>query len=111
MTSTHRSYFDEMYRQDPDPWGFDSRQYERRKYALTMASLPRARYESAYEPGCSNGALTEQLAQRCTQLVATDIVPEVVDRARRRLRHMPHVQVDLRSIPSEWPALRPGGTE
>jgi hypothetical protein len=104
MTSTNRSYFDEMYRADPDPWGFESSDYEKRKYALTMACLPRAHYESAYEPGCSIGVLTEQLSHRCHELIATDIVPEVVERATHRLRTMPHVDVELRAIPEEWPA-------
>jgi trans-aconitate methyltransferase len=103
MTSTHRSYFEEMYRRDRDPWGFESSDYERRKYALTMASLPRTHYESAYEPGCSIGVLTEQLAHRCDKLTATDIVPEVVERARRRLLGMASVQVELGAIPEQWP--------
>jgi trans-aconitate methyltransferase len=103
MTSTHRSYFDEMYRHDPDPWGFESSDYEKRKYALTMACLPQASYESAYEPGCSIGILTEQLALRCANLTATDIVPDVVERARKRLNRMPHVGVELHAIPDEWP--------
>ena len=33
-------YFDRLYAADPDPWGFTSRWYEQRKYALTVAALP-----------------------------------------------------------------------
>ena len=65
MTSTSRSYFEQMYRDHPDPWEFESSLYEQRKYAVTVASLPRSRYRSAYEPGCSIGVLTELLATRC----------------------------------------------
>jgi 2-polyprenyl-3-methyl-5-hydroxy-6-metoxy-1,4-benzoquinol methylase len=68
-----------------------------------MASLPRAHYESAYEPGCSIGVLSEQLAQRCRKLIASDIVPELVERSTLRLQTLPHVAVELRAIPEQWP--------
>jgi hypothetical protein len=104
MTSTNRSYFEEMYGRDPDPWGFASSEYESRKYALTVASLPRPRYLNAFEPGCSIGVLTEQLAPRCARLVATDFIPSAVRVAQQRVAHAPHVEVELRAIPGEWPA-------
>jgi len=103
MTSTDRRYFDDMYDGNADPWGFASRDYERRKYVLTMASLPRARYSSAFEPGCSIGVLTEMLAARCDQLLATDIVPDAVRRAQERLDGHPQVTVEVRAIPENWP--------
>ncbi len=48
MTSTSRAYFERMYRDSVDPWDFESSAYEQRKYAVTVASLPRPRYRSAY---------------------------------------------------------------
>jgi trans-aconitate methyltransferase len=106
MASTDRRYFDEQYATDPDPWGFESRWYERRKYELTMAALPSPRYRSAFEPGCSVGVLSAMLAQRCDRLLATDIVPAVVERAAARLQDAPHVEVELRAIPESWPEGR-----
>lgn len=103
MTSTDRSYFEEMYREESDPWGFETSPYERRKYALTIASLPRERYASAYEPGCSIGVLTEMLAQRCDRLLSTDIIPAAVQRASERLATAPHVSVEVRTTPEQWP--------
>ncbi len=32
-------YFEAQYATDPDPWGFETAWYERRKYALTMAAF------------------------------------------------------------------------
>jgi SAM-dependent methyltransferase len=104
MTSTDRHYFEQMYGRDPDPWGFASSEYERRKYALTVASLPRPCYRSAFEPGCSIGVLTELLAARCNRLVATDFMPSAIRLAQQRLAHAPHVEVEQRTIPGEWPA-------
>jgi hypothetical protein len=103
MISTNRSYFDEMYEGDTDPWDFESSTYEQRKYALTMASLPRMRYGSAFEPGCSIGVLTEMLAARCDRLVASDIVTAALTRARQRVDALSHVAVEQRAIPEDWP--------
>lgn len=69
-----------------------SRFYERRKYALTLAALPRAHYRRAFEPGCANGALSELLAERCDELFCCDLVEATVERARQRLRPFAHVR-------------------
>lgn len=98
-----RSYFESMYRHDSDPWGFDTRFYEQRKYALTVAALTRPLYRSAFEPGCANGALTELLAPRCERLTACDLVDETVDRARERLGSCDHVEVVCDDFPAFWP--------
>ena len=92
-----------MYEGDADPWGFESSAYEQRKYAVTMASLPRRHYGSVFEPGCSIGVLTEMLATRCDRLLATDVVPAALDRARSRLAALRHVTLEQRAIPEEWP--------
>lgn len=98
-----RSYFDELYQSDPDPWQFESSWYEQRKYELTMAALPERRYRSGFEPGCSIGVLSSLLAERCDRLLATDIVPDVVQRAQHRCRTFSGVRVELRAIPEAWP--------
>jgi len=98
VTSTGRSYFEEMYHDSDDPWGFETSPYEQRKYAVTVASLPRVRYRSAYEPGCSIGILTELLATRCDRL------PSALQHAETRLRKKTHVWLDDRSIPEQWPS-------
>ena len=53
---------DRVHRERPDPWQVDS-PYERRKRALTLASLPREHYGRILEVGCSVGALAVDLAQ------------------------------------------------
>jgi SAM-dependent methyltransferase len=103
VTNTDRRYFEEIYASDPDPWGFQSRWYEQRKYALTMAALPEARYRSAFEPGCSIGVLSALLAPRCDQLIATEIIPSALAQARQRLAPYPHVRLSEEAIPAHWP--------
>lgn len=101
--SHHVDYFRRRYDGNADPWGFDHRWYERRKFALTVASLPRPHYERGYEPGCANGALTELLAPRCDELIADELMPEAAARATERLRSTEHVTVRCATFPSGWP--------
>ncbi len=101
--SHRRSYFEEQYEHHDDPWGFDSTWYERRKYACTLAALPAARYRRGVEAGCANGALTEGLAARCDALIAFDLIPTAVERARARLSRQTHVTLDVGELPGYWP--------
>jgi SAM-dependent methyltransferase len=96
-------YFEKLYADSADPYGFTSRWYEERKYALSLAMLPRRRYADAFEPACSIGVLTALLAGRCDRLVAWDVSAEAVRRARERA---PGATVEQRAIPADWP----GGT-
>lgn len=95
-------YFERMYAADPDPWGFTSRWYEQRKYALTLAALPDQTYGTALEVGCSVGVLTAALAGRCQQLVALDASARALSAARQRVP--PSVQLVLGAVPDGWPA-------
>ena len=96
-------YFDRIYAEDPDPWGFATRWYEQRKYALTLAALPRERYDSAFEPGCSIGVLTARLAPRCGRLLAVDGAERALKTARTRVGGQPHVTVRQARVPVWWP--------
>jgi hypothetical protein len=62
-----------MYEHANDPWGFADRWYEERKRAITLAALPDRRYRTAFEPGCSIGVLTADLAHRCDFILAGDV--------------------------------------
>lgn len=83
--------FDAMYAADVDPWHVLSSWYEQRKLAVLMASLPRASYGSAWEPGCGPGFTSVALAARVGLLTASDSSSVAIDMARRRCRHLPNV--------------------
>ncbi|GAB2837859.1 methyltransferase [Streptomyces daliensis] len=105
--NTPAAYFADMYERADDPWGLAERWYERRKYALTVAALPRRAYRSAFEPACSVGVLSALLAERCARLLCCDRSERAVDAARRRLAPFhPHVRVERRVLPEEWPRER-----
>jgi SAM-dependent methyltransferase len=96
-------HFRERYRASPDPYKLAERWYEARKYALTVALLPRERYGTAFEPGCSIGVLTERLSSRCDSLLACDAIPDAVAAAQSRTAGRPGVRVEQRVVPGEWP--------
>ncbi|QKV94922.1 methyltransferase domain-containing protein [Streptomyces sp. NA02950] len=101
-----REYFDRRYTQDPDPWGLATKWYERRKYALTIASLPRARYRNCFEPGCAIGELTRLLAPRCARLLAVDFAEGALEQARSAVREFEHVEVKRSKLPEQLPSDR-----
>ncbi|MFF4818882.1 SAM-dependent methyltransferase [Kitasatospora sp. NPDC001309] len=92
-----------MYAERDDPWQLADRWYEQRKYALTVAALPRPAYRSAFEPGCSVGVLSALLAGRCRALLSCDREDRALAQARARLAHLPHVRVEHRLLPEDWP--------
>lgn len=96
-------HFDGLYADSNDPWRFRTSWYERRKYALTVAALPRERYKSGFEPGCSIGLMTTALASRCDRLVAVDSSQRAVDLTRATLVNEPHVTVERAVLPEGTP--------
>lgn len=98
------SYFDALYARERDPWRFETSDYEELKYRATLDALPRPRYRRALEIGCSIGVLTEQLAQRCDDLIALEPAERALDVARARCRHLPHVSFECASAPQAWVA-------
>ncbi|MFO7690455.1 MAG: class I SAM-dependent methyltransferase, partial [Cryobacterium sp.] len=97
-------FFDSFYAAERDPWGCETRWYERRKHALTLAAVPRARFSSALELGCSIGVFTEMLVTRCDTVLAVDISVEPLRIASARLAGHPEVVFERHNIPSDWPA-------
>jgi LmbE family N-acetylglucosaminyl deacetylase/SAM-dependent methyltransferase len=96
-------FFDEFYAGSTDPWGFETRWYEARKRAVTLAALPLERYGATLELGCSIGVLSRELAERSDTLLATDINEQAIAVARERLKGLPGVVVERRTLPAEWP--------
>jgi cyclopropane fatty-acyl-phospholipid synthase-like methyltransferase len=96
-------YFDAIYTADPDPWKFAASPYERGKYTLTLNAMPKSRYRSALEVGCSIGVLTRLLASRCDALVAIDVAQTALVEARRRCADLPGVRFEQMFVPEQWP--------
>lgn len=99
------SHVDELF-QRPDPWNYRTSPYEIRKRAVTLACLPQWRYASAFEPGCANGVLSEQLLARCDHLLCADASAAALSRAAEQVGTRPGLTWRQMSIPNEWPTER-----
>ena len=94
----------DLYRENVDPWNFESSDYEREKYQATLRALPRPRYERACELGCSIGVFTHLLASRCGEVLAVDVSAEALERARERCRDDRNVRFERMDLTTEYPA-------
>jgi trans-aconitate methyltransferase len=97
------AYFDALYTADPDPWKFAASPYERDKYEITLEAMPKARYRSALEVGCSIAVLTRSLASRCDTLIAIDAAQAPLLEAKRRCADLPGVRFEHMFVPEQWP--------
>jgi SAM-dependent methyltransferase len=100
-----REYFESLYAESPDPWGFETSPYERKKYERTLGILARRQrsYHRALEVGSSIGVFTAMLAPLCDELLAVDVSERAVAAARERLKNFPHVHVERLTLPEETP--------
>jgi SAM-dependent methyltransferase len=96
-----REFFEDLYGASEDPWEFATSGYEREKYANTLAALGGAHFARGLEVGCSIGVFTEQLADRCDELVAIDVSERALALARRRLSGHGNVTLEAASFPEE----------
>lgn len=101
--SDRKDYFEALYAGGADPYALRTRWYEQRKRAVLLATLPRARYARAYEPGCGAAELTVELAQRCDAVLASDFSEHALTTARRRTAHLPQVRIVQQRLPADWP--------
>ena len=98
-----REYFEGLYAESGDPWNFEASEYERNKYARTLAVLGERTFRKALEAGASIGVFTEMLADRCEELLAVDVAERAVAAARRRLAGRGNVRVERRTLPEQMP--------
>lgn len=103
--ATPERYFTDLYAED-DPFGYRDRWYEARKRELLLACLPQPRFATAWEIGCSNGELTARLAERCDDLLATDLSARAVALAAERNAPHAHVRIEQAAHPAQWPEGR-----
>ena len=112
-SSVPASYFEELFKNNPDPWHCDwkrdpigalrCRFYEQRRYRNILQTIPRPLYQNGLEVGCATGIFTESLAKRCQNLLAIDYSETAVELGRRRCRNLSHVRFEHARIPEQFP--------
>lgn len=97
------AYFEQFHRRHDDPWGLDSRWYEKRKRDVLMSCLPQPSVARALEIGCAGGAVTAELRDRAEHVLAVDVSETALHRARARLGDDPRIELRQAQLPAEWP--------
>ena len=76
--------FSEGLWQRGDIWEFDTSEFERARWSRLMEVLDGTRYPRVLELGCGAGHFTRLLARLADRIVAFDIAPTAIARARAR---------------------------
>ena len=96
-----RELFWERFFQKEDPWNYGS-PYEQEKYRRQLELLPPEPAERAIELACAEGHFSRPLATKVGHLLASDISPTALERARLRCRGICNVdflKLDLSADP------------
>ena len=103
-SSANSAEVNQAYGHAEDPWNYGTNPDERSRHLREIAMLDAvrgpSRFGNAMELGCSEGIFTQMLAARCETLLAMDLSPVALARARQRLAgdgRVRFAQFDLRS--------------
>jgi SAM-dependent methyltransferase len=77
-------FFEEHWRKD-DAWGLDRSPWERTRLDRLRDVIADRRYERALEIGCGAGHFTERLLPLASAVLALDVAPAAIEKARARL--------------------------
>jgi SAM-dependent methyltransferase len=76
-----RVFFDGLWRRG-DPWDLEGSKFEQERYAHLLRILDTRRYARLLELGCGSGAFTRLLCRAADHVVALDISPTAIARAK-----------------------------
>ncbi len=75
------AFFDDLWKRG-DPWDLESSEFEQGKYMRQREMLSGRRYAHTLEIGCGAGWFTRFLARIAQKVVALDVAPSAIARAR-----------------------------
>ena len=107
INPTSADFFEEKYRTNPDPWNFSQSTYEKHRYQSILKLLGSENYRYAFEPGCSIGILTHELASRCLYVEAIDFSKTAIEQARAYCGDLSNVTIYQASLINYLPKKAP----
>jgi SAM-dependent methyltransferase len=97
IASKAYSFFNDLWTHG-DPWGLETSDFERARYARLIAMLDQPRYPRVLEIGCGAGAFTRLLAPLADRLLALDVSSEAIARAQRIQVGPDHVEFRVANV-------------
>ena len=79
-----KSHYEAVW-QAGDAWSLEASRYEQIRYDFQVEMLATRRYASILEIGCGSGCLTRRLATISDRVLALDISPAAIERARAQV--------------------------
>ena len=101
MNNYGPKHFNQQFREDPDPFGYYSSEYEYIKYERTLSEIKRQRQpenvEKILELGCANGAFIQRLRSRfeTAEITAVDFSNKALEIARDRVSEVTFRQSEM----------------
>jgi len=91
------AFFEELWKRG-DPWELETSEFERSKYEQEILILDEPRYERTLEIGCGIGSFTRSLAPISAKVLALDISPTAISRAREAQTNLSSVEFRVQNI-------------
>lgn len=85
-----------------DAWGYAESPHHTTRFAMIMDAIPNGQFSSVLEAGCAEGDLTKRLAERAVQVMACDLSPTAIARAKDNCRDFQNITFsvgDIRTSP------------
>src|SRR5215467_11014327 len=91
------AFFENLWRKG-DPWELETSTFEQQKYGHEIQILHGRHYRNVLEIGCGAGTLTRRLAPLSERLLALDISPVAISRARAMRSDLANVDFLVQNI-------------
>jgi SAM-dependent methyltransferase len=101
-----REFFENLWRQG-DPWRLETSPFEEEKYRAQLGLLDGPAPRRVLEIGCGAGVFTAMLAARAEQVLAVDISPSAIERAKARHGELRGVTFQAADVVT-WDLPEPG---
>src|SRR5262245_27206359 len=99
-----RQFCDQLWRQG-DFWDFEHSAYEKDRCERLIRIIKDRRYERAFEIACGAGYFTRLLAPHADHILAVDIAPTAIERARTLAGDLSHIDFRVANVMDyEWQA-------
>jgi SAM-dependent methyltransferase len=92
-----QAFFEELWNRG-DPWDLETSEFEQAKYDKEISILGDRRYKRTLEIGCGIGSFTRRLAAISDRILALDISPTAISRAREGGYDLPSVEFQVQNI-------------
>ncbi len=84
-----------LFRWSRDPWHFETSAYERERLVSLFETVQQYPHERILEIGCAEGVFTSRLSQISNDVVAIDVSPTALARARERCTNATFIHSSL----------------